>query len=111
MLTIRRHHLAHGLGALLGALASVSAGQYNTRCQPFQIPFPRGRKGLVEIVDIENQPAFRRAESPKIQYVAIAASLHADAGRGRSRQIERHQSCRAAKKSKWRTPHPRISNW
>src|ERR1700693_2862123 len=40
MRTIEAHHGVYGYGALLGALASVPAGQYNPGCQPFQIPFP-----------------------------------------------------------------------
>jgi hypothetical protein len=61
--------------------------------EPLQIPFPRSGKGLVEVVDVENDVALRRREPSEIQQVGVASGLHDYSGPRSMRQIGRHD-CR-----------------
>ena len=58
--------------------ARLTHRQHDARRKPLDIPFPRRRKSLVEIVDVEDKLPFRSAKAAKIGHVTIAASLHAN---------------------------------
>ena len=59
--------------------------------QPLDVPLERAGQGLVEIVDVEDQPPLRRGERPEIGQVRIPAQLHPKPRRGSCGQIRRHR--------------------
>ena len=105
-----RHHrehgqLPHGLAVgpdgpphdprphLLGD-AVLAAGDLEAGGQSLDVPLPRAGRGLVEVVDIEEEVTLRRTEDPEIRHVGIAAELHIEPG-GRCRgQILGHRKRR-----------------
>ena len=66
---------------------TVGAGRKDQRRhEPLDIPLPRRGQRLVEVVDIENQPALRRSETAEIHQMSVAARLNMDARRRRAGQ-------------------------
>ncbi len=61
-----------------GGIAVLSTRDLNARSQPLDVPLPRPRGGLVEVVQIEDEMTLRRAEYAEIRHVGIAAELHLD---------------------------------
>ena len=43
---------------VFGAIAVVASGDQHAHGQPFDVPFPGSREGLVEIIEVEYEPAF-----------------------------------------------------
>lgn len=68
----------------------MASGGDNTDRQSFDIPFPGTWKGLVEIVDVKYNVSFWSGKPSKIQEMAIATGLHANAGRRCVGQISCH---------------------
>ena len=66
-------------------------------------------KRLVEIVDVEDEPALRRGKAAEIHQMAVAAGLHMDAGRRRLRQIGGHHAGGAAVEGERRLQHAAIA--
>ena len=67
------HHVAIASGCRRRRLVRLTLGETalprrdnDTRAKPLHIPFPRRRESLVEIVEIEDQIAFRRREPAEI---------------------------------------------
>ena len=92
------------------AEAVAAAGQDEARGQPFDVPFPRGREGLVQVVDVEDDPPFRRREGAEIHQVAVAARLHAHAGRRGAGQVGGHVERRPAIERERRPQHASVAN-
>ena len=65
----------------------------------------RRGQGFIEVVDVEDQVAFRRGEKAKVGDMAVSAGLHPDTADGRGCQIMCHHRGRAAQKSKWVRQH------
>jgi hypothetical protein len=87
----------------------VPPGNDEARSQPLEIPLPRCRQRLVEVVDVKNDPPLRRSEPAEVHQMAIAARLHVDAGRRRVRKIRRHDGRGAAVERERRLHHPPVS--
>ena len=68
-------------------------------------------QGFVKVVDVEDEPPFRRTETAKIADMAIAARLNTNSGLRRRGKIRRHQGSRAAKERERRLPHQAVSDW
>src|SRR5580704_15782123 len=98
MLAITSDCHACCIQTVLFSCSDLPAREHDTRCQPFHIPFPWRGQGFVEVVDVENEPPFRRSETPKIADVAIAAGLNANSGLRCSGEVHRHQGRRTTKK-------------
>ena len=49
------------------AVAVVPAGHDGAGRQSLEVPFPGAGMGLVKIVDVENQIAFRRSEDAEVE--------------------------------------------
>jgi hypothetical protein len=80
---------------------TVGAGRKDQRRhEPLEIPLPRRGQGLIEVIDIENQPALRRGEITEIHEMSVAASLNVDARRRRAGEVRRHDRRRPTIESK-----------
>ena len=83
----RQHRVHdHRLGRALAAERHRGRGH-----QALQVPLEGAREGLIEVVDIEDQPALRREVGAEVGDVGIPAELHVDAGRGAQRQVVGHR--------------------
>ena len=77
----------------------------NAGRKPLNVPLPGRRQSFVEIVDVEEDVAFRRGETTEIHQVSVAAGLHAKSGRRRRGQIGRHDLGGAAIEGERRLGH------
>src|SRR5215211_8829299 len=60
--------------AAIGVAESILPTRHDHACgEALQVPFPRSRQGLVEVVYVEQQCPLRRAIQPEVQEVSIAA--------------------------------------
>src|SRR5580658_2876821 len=88
-----------------------TAGDVDADGEALDIPFPRSRQRLVEIVDVEDEISFGRGEDAEVLQVTIAASLDVDARiGGEGAQIVRHEARDAAQEGKRRSRHARVSH-
>src|SRR5262249_17757123 len=87
-----------------------AGGENEARGEPLDIPLKRPRKGLVKVVDVENERAFRRREAAKVHQVTVAATLDSDAAGRRPSQVVRLNDGRAPKKCERRFSHAREPN-
>ncbi len=96
-----------GVGVAV-AEALLAGGDREAGRQALEVPLERGRQGLVEVVDVEDQAPVGRGEHAEVQQVRVAARLHPDAGRRRVRQIPGHRRGRAAEVGKRRRDHAPV---
>ena len=59
----------------LVGVAVVPARDLQARREAFDVPLPRPGQGLVEVVDVEHQPAFRGGEQAEVRQMGIPADL------------------------------------
>jgi hypothetical protein len=90
------------------AEAVVAAGDGEAGRYPLQVVLERPRQGLVEVVEVEQQPPFGRGEGPEVRQVRVAAQLHVQAGRGGAGQVGGHDLGRAPVEGEWRDQHPAV---
>ena len=109
------HRRAVALGRREGDLAPgfggepvVPPGHRQARGQPLDIPLERAGQRFVEVVDIEDQPPFRRGERAEIGQVRVPAQLHPQPRRGSGGQIRRHRQCRSPVERERRHQHPAM---
>ena len=73
--------------------------------EPFQVPFPRADRGLVEVVQVKDHFLLRRAVQPEVTQVGVAGQNDRQARRGRVGQIPGHDGGRAAQETERRGRH------
>ena len=78
--------------------------------QALEIPLPRARQGLVEVVDVEDQPAFRGGEPAEVHQVAITAQLHREPSVRRRSQVGGHARRRSTEEAELRLRHPPVAD-
>ncbi len=100
----RQGDLAPGLGGK----AVVPSGHGQARGQPLDVPLERAGQGLVEVVDVEDQPPLRRGERAEIRQVRVPAQLHPQPGGGRAGQVRRHRQRRAPVEGERGHQHPPV---
>ena len=110
VLAIGSHHGACCLAATPFLHSFLASGQHDARGEALHVPFPGRGKRFVEIIDVENQAALRRAVAAEIQQVAIAAGLHANFCGGSVREIPGHQRRGAAEESERRAAHASVTD-
>ena len=88
----------------------VATSDHEAGGQSLDVPLPRGRKGLVEVVDIEREVSLRRREPAEVHEMAIAARLHPYLRRGSAGEIGRHDGRRPPVEGERVLHHPSISN-
>ena len=96
--------------AFLDGVAVVAPGDGEAGGQALDVPLPWPGKGLVEVVDAEDQPPFRRREHTEVQEVGIAADLHGDPGPRRAGEVVGHQQRRTSIERERRHQHPAVAD-
>ena len=86
----------------------VAPGDVQTCRQPLQVPLPRPGKRLVEVVQVEHEPTFGRAEDAEVREVGVAAHLRAKPGRRGRGQIGGHDESRPTVEREGRDEHPPV---
>ena len=102
-----RHDDVPAIGA---GEAAAPSHDLKTGGQALQVPLPRTRERLVEVVDVEDELAFGRAEQAKVQQMRITAELHGDVRSGSCRQVGGHDQCRPSIEGEGRDQHPSIAD-
>ncbi len=103
--TVGAHRVRRRLRRLAVGQTEMLGGDDDAGGQPLDVPLPRRRQGLVEIVDVEEDVALRRGEPAEIHQVSVAAGLDAKPGRRGRRQVGRHHRGRAAIEGERRLRH------
>ena len=101
------------LGRRRGGLASgavLLGGDGHAGDEPLDVPLPRRRQRLVEVVDVEDQAPLRRREDAEVGDVRVADGLHAQPGDGRRRQVGGHHGGGAAQKGERRRRHAPVAD-
>ncbi len=93
---VDRHRGTRGGFGAAFAGAEKACADDRARRESFQVPLPRCRIRLVEIVDPENKIALGGREHAKVRHMCVAARLDAQAGGRRCGQIGRHHRRRSA---------------
>ena len=77
---VRPGGLEHAAFAVALRQSAFAPRDRDARHQSLEIPLPRARERLVEIVDVEDQAPLGRAEDAEVRKVGIAAALNVEAG-------------------------------
>ncbi|HEY1539894.1 MAG TPA: hypothetical protein VGF63_10890 [Solirubrobacteraceae bacterium] len=108
-LAVGGRRLTDGVRDLLGGELAVATGDAHARREPLDVPLPRSRERLVEVVDVEEELAFGRGERAEVRQVRVSAQLHAQA-RGRRRgEVGGHDRCRPPVEGERRDEHAPIA--
>jgi hypothetical protein len=81
-LAVRPHDFEHGLGSLGLAEVPLPRSHLEAGCETLDVPLERARQRLVEIVEVEDEVAFRRGEAAEIGEVRVAESWAESPDRG-----------------------------
>ena len=119
----RRHHREPGHGLPVGRHRRhrrrarvglgepvVAGGDRETGRHPLHVVLKRPRQGLVKVVQVEQQPPFRRGEHAEIRQVSIAAQLDIQARHRGVLQVRGHDLGRAPVKGERRDHHPAVAD-
>ena len=77
--------------------------------QPLDVPLERSGQRLVEVVHVEDEPAFRRRERAEVGQVRVTAQLHPQPGRGSAGQVGGHGQRGAAVEGERRDQHAAVT--
>ncbi len=91
------------------AQAVVPAGHDEARGEALDVPLPRRREGLVEVVDGEDDLPLRGGEAAEVAEVRVAAGLDAEARDGRGREVGGHGERRAPVEREGRLRHAPVA--
>ena len=95
---------------LLPAEAVAAGSDDEAGDEPLHVPLERARQCLVEVVDVEDQRALRRAVQAEVEQVRIAAQLHFEAGARARLRGRRHHRRRAAVEAERVLEHARVAD-
>ena len=73
-----------GGSTVAGGERPPAAGDDHAGGQTLDVPLERRRQRLVEVVDVEHEPALRRGEDAEVQQVRVSAGLDAQTRRRRA---------------------------
>ena len=110
-LAIRSNAGEHRIPRAVFAEAVVATGENKAGGQALHVPLPGSGQGFVKVVDVEDFPSFRGGERAEVQKVSVAASLHAQPGRRRARQVRGHVQRRTSIEGKRRLASCVRSEW
>ncbi len=85
--------------------ARVPAGHPDAGDEPAQVPLPRAGMRLVEVVQVDDEVAFRGSVEAEVTQVGIAADDRRDAGRRQMSDVLGHHDGRAAQETVGRRHH------
>ena len=100
----------HDALLVLGAKGVVARRDQHARGQPLDIPLPRSRERLVEVVDVEHQPPLGRGEDTEVRQMRIAAALDRQPGPRCRGEVVGHDHRRPAIERERRDQHPPVAN-
>ena len=100
--------LLHGLARDDSLWPDAAAGQHERGGHALQIPLEGAANGLVEVVDVEDEPAVGRGKGAQVAHMRVSAKLADDAGVGQYGQIRGHDRNRAAKVAEGRLGHELV---
>ena len=100
----------HDLVLVLRAVVVVARGDQHARRQALDVPLPGARERLVEVVDVEHEPALGRREHAEVRQVSVAAALHVQPRARRSREVVGHDLGRATVEGERRHEHPAVAD-
>ena len=109
-LAIRTRASQRGIALVGGGESVRPRSEREARREPLDIPLPRARQRLVEIVDVEDLAPFRRREAAEVHQVAIAARLHANARVRRGRKVGGHVERRTSVEREGRHRHAPVAD-
>ena len=96
------------LAGVLRAVRVVAARDREAGGEPLDVPLERAGQSLVEVVDVEDEPALRRGERPEVGQVRVSAELNAKPGCGSRRQVCGHRQCSPAVEGERRDEHAAV---
>ena len=109
------HRLPVGVGGgrrsrtpLAAAQSRLATRDRQARSEPLDIPLPRPRQCLVEVVEVEDELAVGSREDPEVGEVRVAAELSEEAGPRGGGQVGRHDRRRSAKERERRLRHASV---
>ncbi|MNF93408.1 hypothetical protein D3C84_760820 [compost metagenome] len=108
-LLIRGDHFAADVFFHGFAVAQVTGGHHETRHQTFDIPLPGAGMGLIEVIDAEQQVAFRRGETAEVHQVTVTTDRRHQTHVRRAGQVVSLQQRVAAIKGEWRHQHATVA--
>ncbi len=114
-------HLAHDLAVALAEaddpLQPVALGEpevarrhHDARGQSLDVPLPRTGQRLVEVVAVEDQLPFGRAEDAEVREMRVAADLCCQPRTRRGGQVRRHHERGAAEEGERRDEHAPVAD-
>ncbi len=89
-------------------VASLTPGQHDGSGHAFQIPLEWAADGLVEVVDVEDEPSVRRGKGAQVAHMRVTAELADDASIGQHGQVGGHHRHCAAKVAEGRRGHQLV---
>ena len=110
MLAVAARAGHRGIASARVGQSDRSRRQNEGRDQSLDVPFPRRRQCLVEVIDVEDDVAFRRCKATEVHQMAVAACLHPDADVGRSGEVGGHHPGGATVEGKRRLEHPAVAD-
>ena len=93
------------VGEAVAARRDLDAGG-----EPLDVPLPRTRQGLVEVVDVEHELALGRREQPEVRQVGVTTRLDPEPGGRRARQVGGHDQGCSAIEREGRGEHPSVAD-
>ena len=99
-----------GRPALPGREAAIAPADLDARGEPLDVPLPRPLVRLVEVVEVEDEPAVGGGEDAEVRQVRVAAELGGDAGRRATGEIGGHDRRGAAEERERRGEHPAVAD-
>ena len=112
-----QHRLAVGAHAVQDdrpprrrGVAVVARRDLEARREALDVPLPRPRQRLVEVVDVEDEPPLRRLEEAEVHEVRVAAQLGREPGVGRPGQVRRHEQRAAPVEGAGRDEHAPVAD-
>ena len=101
---------ARGRTLVLPPVAVVARRDDEARDEALDVPLERRGERLVEVVEVEDEPAVRRGEHPEVREVRVAAALHAQAGGRGLCEVARHDRGAAPVERERRDDHPPVAD-
>ena len=96
--------------ALGGREAPLPRDHVQAGAEALDVPLPRARDGLVEVVEVEDEVPLRAGVLPEVAHVRVAARLDPDAGGRHPREIHRHHCRGAPEERERRLGHPLVAD-
>jgi hypothetical protein len=107
---VRTHDSSAERLAPFSILSNKLPGNDGARRQALQVPFPRPRHRLVEVVDPKHQASFCRSKYAEVRNMHISAGLNIKTADGRCAEILRHDSGSASEKCERGREHSSIAD-